>query len=154
MRVRDPQGERWSVRRRWWPWRRLLPGALVDDQPGERLTADPLLDRSYAYIGRAAPSSHGLVRLGALPLALVEMLLQAALVPFALLGRALGLPWSVEVRYGRRRYHEARVRGWAASGDRVRQLAQDIEQGRWPHHNIGRLAIGDDGSVPTSGPRD
>lgn len=154
MRVRDPQGERWSVRRRWMPWRRRLPGALTDDQPGERLVADPVLDRAFAHAGRAATSGHGLVRLAGLPLALVEVLLQALVLPLAIVGRAVGRPWTVEARYQGRRYHEARVPGASASRDHVRRLAEEIARGQWPRRNVGRLAIGDDGSVPTSRPPD
>jgi len=134
------------------PWRRRLPGALVDDQPGEDMRADPVLDRAYAYTGRAVVTSHGLLRLGGLPLALVEVLLQVVLLPVALLARALGRPWIVEARYGRVRHHEDRVHGWGASRDRERELREDVAAGRWPRRNVGRLPIGDDGSTPTSRP--
>lgn len=60
-----------------------------------------------------------------------ELLLALLLLPLVVLLRvAFGMPWTIEVLDGKGtlRHHEP-VRGWTASGMRIRQLAAELSAG-------------------------
>ena len=128
MRVRDPQDRKWKVRRRWTPWRRRLRDV------------GPLDALSMPSIGGGSdPISLILTVIGLIILipvlivlaaALIEFLLILLLIPIVLLGRiALRRPWIVEVLGPDDHYYTESVKGFAASGAHVKQIAQAIERG-------------------------
>ncbi len=63
----------------------------------------------------------------------VELVLLLVLLPLAVVLRALRVSgWPLEVRREGRVVHVERVRGWDASGARVRALGDAIERGETP----------------------
>jgi hypothetical protein len=67
-------------------------------------------------------SFYGLVQLViALPFLLVW--------PFWVLTRLFGAPWTVVVAGANAPRHEAKVRGWAASGRRIAEIAESLRGG-------------------------
>lgn len=128
MKVRDPHGQEWRVRRRWLPWRRRLRTRFHDlrssDSPlNEPMTAvEPLL-----FVALLVP----FVLLALL--VSLELLLLLLLVPVAALVRVLfGRQWEVEVRRDRRLRWSRPCGTWSQSGRRIEQLAQELRAGHGP----------------------
>jgi hypothetical protein len=96
----DSQGVRWSVSRRWWPFRFGL-------LRGPTMTGDGM---------------YGLVQLViAVPFLLVW--------PGWLLTRLFGAPWTIVVGRAGRQVHAERVGGWAASGRRITEIVASVQGG-------------------------
>ncbi len=127
MRFRDDRNVRWSVRRRWLPWRRRA--SVPDWGPGfdgGSLGDDPI----SAVIGIVL----AVLMLPVLLLALVvglEFLLLLLLVPvWAFLRVLFGLPWTVVTRRDGKIVHEEAVRGWRESAERIEAIAAQLRDGR------------------------
>ena len=134
MKVRDPQGQRWRVTRRWVPWRRRLRG--VDSGPLDLVSGlgdDPI----------SAVIAIVLVIL-ALPfiafslVVAAELLLLLLLLPFAVLARVLlGRHWTIEARRGFTIWWDAPSGDWRESGERIRAGARSIAEGELPPRTVG-----------------
>ncbi|MGW0175308.1 hypothetical protein ACWDUM_15880 [Rhodococcus sp. NPDC003322] len=127
MRFRDGRDVRWSVRRRWLPWRRRT--SVPDWGPGFdsiSLGDDPI----SAVIGIVLL----VLMLPVLVLALVvglEFLLLLLLLPVWVVVRVLfGVPWIVVVRRDGKVVHEEAVRGWRESRARIEAIAAQLRDGR------------------------
>jgi hypothetical protein len=118
-RVTDPDGATWTVRRRWFPWRRALSlRALwhstpdgdqpVEDTkpPADEATGNPVGNAVLAVIGVALwivinAGKAILILLAAviaIALSATDLVLQLLAMPFVLLARATGtLRWPVQV---------------------------------------------------------
>ena len=126
MRVHDGHGARWTVRRRWLPWRRRTSvpdwGPDVDLSVGD----DPI----SAIIGIVVL----ILMLPVLVLALLvglEFLLLLLLVPVWVVVRAVfGVPWILVVRRDRKVVHEEAVRGWRTAADRIEEIGTTLADGR------------------------
>ena len=122
-RVRDSQGVRWSVRRRWLPWRprRKMPDGW--DLGGASFDGDDVVSMVINIVMLV-------VIIPTLVLALlvaVEFLLLLLLLPLWVLARSLfGAPWIIVVRRDGRILGEEAVRGWTASGRRIAQIAAEV----------------------------
>ncbi|KQV76719.1 hypothetical protein ASC61_17880 [Aeromicrobium sp. Root344] len=127
MKVRDPQGQTWRVRRRWLPWRRKVRD--VPDVPVDGL-----------FTGGDDPVSAILFVIGLVILLpvivmfaamLAEFLLLLLLLPLWLFVRALlGGSWPIEVLRGRTYVGTESVKGWTPSGVRMHDIAEEIRLGR------------------------
>ncbi len=129
MKVLDPQGVEWVVRRRWLPWRRRvrdLPDVDVPDVGGDDLISALLL-LVVAVV---------LVPLVILAVLLVaEVLLLLLLLPFVLLVQVLWRGgWPLLVERAGHVEHAENVRGWSLSGRRLTELAEQVRRGdtEWP----------------------
>ncbi|MGW4480309.1 hypothetical protein [Rhodococcus triatomae] len=129
MRLRDDRDVRWSVRRRWLPWRRKTSVPDWGPDVGDISLGD---DPISAVIGIVLM----ILLLPVLVLALVvglEFLLLLLLVPVWVVVRVVfGLPWTVVVRREGRVVHEEGVRGWRASSERIDVIAAELRTGRGP----------------------
>ena len=134
MKVTSPDQVTWRVTRRWVPWRRRirdttdrlpdLPEGGVGDDPVSMVVGLLLLVVMLPFL---------LLMLAAA----VELVLILAVMPVAILGRvALGRRWTVEVRRGWALYADERVGDWRTAGERIREIAQDIELGRLPRRDL------------------
>lgn len=130
MRVRDADGVRWSVRRRWLPWKSRAKD-LLDYVPstgggGGFVPDDPILLTLWLVF--VLP----VVVVGAVVIAVlgVELALLLLLLPVVVLARALFVGWTLVVRRAGTVVGTERVKGWKASRRRIRAIAADI--GRRP----------------------
>ncbi|WP_138974447.1 hypothetical protein [Patulibacter medicamentivorans] len=122
MKVQDPEGTTWRVRRRWLPWRRRVRD--VPDMPVDigGLGDDPI----SAVIGiflliLAIPA------LIVITILLAELLILIALLPLFLVLRAVApVPWTIEVRRRWKLEREEQVRGWGASRARIQDIASEL----------------------------
>jgi len=121
--VVDPNGARWTVRRRVLPWRRRVHGV---EGLGDLADFVPVDDGLFGFIA-------GLVLIPVvLVFALVigEVLVLLLLLPvFVLLRVAFGRPWIVDVYRGEQYVRSERVVGWRAAGERVDTIADEIRAG-------------------------
>lgn len=128
VRVRDPQGRLWKVRRRWTPWRRRMRDV------------DPLDVLGLPDIGGGSDPISVILTVIALivlvpviilaAIALLELLLILLLIPLVMLGRiALRRPWIVEIVGPDGHYATESVPGYGASGARVQAIAAAIAAG-------------------------
>jgi hypothetical protein len=127
VKVVDPAGETWRVKRRWLPWRRRVrdvPDVPVD---GWSIGGDDLLSAVVLVI----------VGVVLLPLIIVfavmlaELLLLLLLLPVWLAVRALfGGAWPIEVWRGKALLGTESVKGWGPSRVRMHDIAEAIRLGR------------------------
>jgi hypothetical protein len=129
-RVTGPDGRRWSVRRRWQPWR---PRA----RDFRKVDLSWALGGGNGLVGDLIILILVAVALFVLPLVLIlvffvaEWLLVLLLLPIAVLVRlAFGLPWTVMVEgssgAGNRWHYTIEVRGWRASRELTKKIRQEI----------------------------
>ncbi|MFC5012071.1 hypothetical protein [Nocardioides plantarum] len=131
MKVSDPTGQVWRVRRRWVPWRRRLTGWLSDSWGWASLGDDPISLIVFVVIGIPV--------LVITAIAFAELLLLLLLLPFVLLGRVLlGRHWTVEARKGLTIWWEETSGDWRASATRIADVAAAIERGAVPEQNVDR----------------
>ncbi|WP_196189136.1 hypothetical protein [Conexibacter sp. W3-3-2] len=134
--VRDPQGTRWTVGRRWSEgfelprWRGRDPGLDGFDAAGSLADAGPLaiLGAILALIAIAL-----LIVFVAVPLLLfgAELVIVLVVVLAGLAGRlVLGHPWLVQARTGGRVVEQRRIAGWGASLAAVAELREAVAAGR------------------------
>ncbi len=129
MKVTDPTGDTWRVRRRWLPWRPRRrdveggdPGAFGASSPDELVGL--ILVVVILVLLILAPW----ILAGAF--LVVEVLVVVLLLPLFLLLRVSRLArWPVVVRQGRTLAWEESVRGWEASDHRIREIAEAIARG-------------------------
>ncbi|KAA1423287.1 hypothetical protein FE697_006600 [Mumia zhuanghuii] len=126
MKVRDADGVRWSVRRRWLPWR-VRSKNLLDYLPsggggGSYVPDDPILLTLWlVFVLPVVVAGAVLFLLLGLELAILLMLL-----PVVVLARALFVGWTIVVRRGGAVVGTERVKGWWASGARIRAIGEEI----------------------------
>ncbi len=129
MKVLDPTGAEWVVRRRWLPWRRRVrdwPDIDVPEVGGDDLFA-ALIFLVVAVV---------LVPLVIVAVVLVaEILLLLLLLPIVLLVQVLRRGgWPLLVERDTLVVHAENVRGWALSSRRLTELADQVRRGdtEWP----------------------
>lgn len=155
-KVVDPSGATWTVRHRWYPWRRALSfrEAMTNEPTTEPATA-PAEDT-----GESTEKEHGLVvqivlaALGVLlwigwtagrvvvyagaivlfvVVSLAELALQLAVLPVVLLLRLIGVVrWPVQINRGGTHVRTSRADGYAAAAVLRDEVAADIERGALP----------------------
>ncbi len=126
MRVRDLQGRRWSVRRRWLPWRRRLRDVGGPDVPDVGGVDDPISAVLVVVLLVIA-----LPFVVALVVLLAEVLLLLLLLPlFVLLRVVLRRPWVIEVIDPSGSYTAEPMVGWRASRRRIDELADEVRSGK------------------------
>lgn len=148
MKVVDPEGRTWRVTRRWLPWR-----------PRRRMVGPRLwLEGADGIAGFVIALVLGLVVLPVLSFVLLsggELVLLVALLPIVTLARiAFGRKWWVEARLGFRAHWEQEVGSWAASGQRIRDVAGAIERGDPPMQTLGSQLQGPVPPTPYDPPRE
>lgn len=164
MKATDPSGKTYSVTRRWMPWRRRVKGADGVDTGGGfgdlgGLGDDPISLVLFLIFGLIALVLFlpGLLLLIGVA---IEVVLLVALLPVAMLGRALfGVPWEIEVRdtspssgFVWPVVHTEKVGGWGASGARISDVAHEISRGTFvptPPTLAGTVTVTRDHLHPT-----
>jgi hypothetical protein len=113
-RVTDPDGNAWTVRRRWFPWRRALSlralwhstpdGDKPDDdaKPSESSDLNPVLATIGVLLWIVITAGKAVLILLAAVVAIIlsvtDLIPQLLVMPFVLLARACGvMPWPVQV---------------------------------------------------------
>lgn len=136
MKVTDPHGQTWRIRRRWLPWRKRIstPDWVPDGGRVLAIGDDPV----SMFIGAISmilliPAFIFLLLIS------LEFLLLLLLLPLVLLARILfGHAWVVEVRRGWSLYWDEQSGGWRESGSRIESIGGLISQGQLPPRNVGR----------------
>jgi hypothetical protein len=150
-RVTAPDGSTWTVRRRWYPWRRALGlqaiwHGIPDSKPSETSTGSTDATSSRNPIVRGI-----LVVLGALiwlvmqagkaviiavvalvvvVLSLADLILQLLVMPFVLLARAFGvMRWPVQIEREKKHFRTEHADGFDAAADLCDDLAARIQSG-------------------------
>ncbi|MGH3358804.1 MAG: hypothetical protein ACRDO7_08370 [Nocardioidaceae bacterium] len=129
MRVVDPGGVTWKVKRRWVPWRRRVRDVGYDIPGIGDLGDDPI----SLIIG-------AVVLILAIPLvliallAMIELFALVLLIPVAMLIRALfGGAWPIEVFRSGELQDTEYVKGWSASRERIHDVVEQVRlRGRTP----------------------
>lgn len=138
MRIEDADRRVWRVTRRWVPWRRRgelsehgeLPSLLDGD-------ADDPIGCAVWLIGLVITLPLLVLTLVALAFSVVELLLLAVLLPFAVLARVVfGRRWHVEVRHGFERVWEAEVGTWAESREAIAAQVELLRRGEHPAQEL------------------
>jgi hypothetical protein len=133
VKVTDPDGLTWRVRRRWLPWRLRRREPEVDPGPTGGGPEDLVVGVVVALLALLVPVVLVVV------FAAFEALLLLVLLPFALLGRVLlGRRWTVEVRRGWTPWWEEQADDWSTAGVRIHALAEEIRRGAVPLQVLGR----------------
>ncbi len=132
MKVEDPAGETWRIKRRWLPWRlrRREPDDFLDVPSG--LDADDLIIGMAIFVAMV-------VMVFVLPLAVVlmvfvaEVFLLVLLLPlFVILRAGFVARWPIEAWKGDNLMWFGAVRGWGASRRRMLDVADGIRLGSPP----------------------
>lgn len=125
--VLDPEGVKWTVRRRWLPWR---PRRKMPDDWG---FGDTSLTDGDDIISIVLNIALVVLLIPALVLALLvaaEFLLLLLLLPLWVLARSLfGTPWIIVIRRDHKVVGEEAVRGWGATNARIDQIKSFIASG-------------------------
>lgn len=130
MKVVDPAGETWTVKRRWLPWRRRVKDApdLPFDVPSF-LDGDDIFSLILLVLFVVIAVPFILV----FALMFAELLLLLLVLPIWILVRlARGGRWPIEVFIGRTLINTESVRGWGASRERMLETAEAIRIGQPP----------------------
>jgi hypothetical protein len=142
-RVVGPDGKVWTVRRRWFPWRRALSLRALwhstPDEPAEEpsestgpespvLAVIGVLLWLVITAGKAALIL--LAGLIAIVLSVTDLLLQLLVMPFVLLGRACGvMRWPVQVEQEHRFVRTEFADGFDAAAALRDELSTQIQHG-------------------------
>ncbi|MEV0669942.1 hypothetical protein [Mycobacterium sp. NPDC050441] len=125
--VLDPEGIKWTVRRRWLPWRPRR------EMPDDWSLGDASFGDGDDIISIVLNIALVVLLIPVLVLALLvaaEFLLLLLLLPLWVLARSLfGTPWIVVVRRDRKIVAEEAVRGWAATTARIDHIKSVIGSG-------------------------
>ena len=140
VKVVDPAGETWRIKRRWLPWRpRLRDGAFE--------LGTHVIDAADGF-----PFLLFLLGLVLIPVAVAlavfvaEIALALLVVSILTFGRAIFIGrWPIEVFRGRALVHVDAARGWADSGRRMGEIVDGIRRGDPPRP--ARRHRGDGGAV-------
>lgn len=127
MKVEDPAGDTWRIKRRWLPWRRKVRD--VPDVPVDGFFAggDDPIGAIFAAIGLVLLLPVIII----LAVMLAEVLLLLLLLPLWLAARALlGGRWPIEVWHGKALVGTESVKGWGPSRVRMHDIAEAIRLGR------------------------
>jgi hypothetical protein len=129
MKITAPGGDTLRVHRRWLPWRsRVRDLDAVDASPPWDF---PDVDGDLPVVAVVLLGIALVVLLPVILLGLVflgEALVLLLLLPAFVLARvAFGQPWIVEEVQAGTVVHAEPVRGWRAAGDRVRELAAELQ---------------------------
>jgi hypothetical protein len=142
-RVIGPDGKVWTVRRRWFPWRRALslralwhstPDAPAEEPSESTGPVNPVLAVIGVLLwlvimaGKAALIL--LAALVAIVLSVTDLLLQLLVMPFVLLGRACGvMRWPVQVEREHRFVRTEFADGFDAAAALRDELSAQIQHG-------------------------
>ncbi len=131
MKVTDPTGDTWRVRRRWLPWRPRRRRIDASDASADLAgSADDLVIAAVVFVVLIVVAVFAPWILVGAFLA-VEVLVVVLLLPLFVLLRGLRIArWPVAVRRGRTLVWEESVRGWRGSRERVHAIAEAIVGGR------------------------
>ncbi len=127
MKLRDADGVRWTVRRRWLPWRVRSKG-LLDYLPtgggSSYAPDDPILLALRLILVVPVVVAGTVIRL----VLGLELALVLVLLPVVVLARALFVGWTVVVRRNGTVVGTERVKGWRASRARIRAIAEEVRR--------------------------
>ncbi|MGV0815821.1 hypothetical protein ABQF34_28045 [Mycolicibacterium boenickei] len=148
VRVKGPDGNSWTVRRRWFPWRpallltKLWLSIPDDDKTPETIGAMRHESKSSDVSTEFAISVvlqpiTALIELGrfmllilVLVISLMDLAIQLLVMPAVLLARTLGvIGWPVQIDLEKRHFHTARASGFGAAAVLRDELASIIRQG-------------------------
>ena len=144
-RVTGPDGTVWTVRRRWFPWRRALSlralwhstpdAAKPAEKPSESSgPSNPLLAVIGLLLWLVITAGKAvfilLVAVVVIALSATDMMLQLLVMPFVLLGRAFGvMRWPVQVERQHRFVRTEFADGFDAAGALRDELSAQIQRG-------------------------
>jgi hypothetical protein len=151
-RVTAPDGSTWTVRRRWFPWRRALSlqaiwHGIPDDKPSDTTatsTDDPespgnpivhailvgLAAVIWLVIQAGKAALIALAALIAVTLSLADLMLQLLVMPFVLLARAFGvMQWPVQIEREKKHFRTEHADGFDAAATLRDELAAQIQSG-------------------------
>lgn len=133
MKVTDPAGEVWAVKRRWLPWRlrrRDVRDALNGDLSGmSGDVGDDLIIGLAIFVGLVLIVVFVPVVL-VVAILVAELLLLLLLLPaFVVLRAGYVARWPIEVWRGDDLVHADAVRGWSASHGRMLAIADELRRG-------------------------
>ncbi len=127
MRVTGPDGGRCRIRRRWLPWRRRSRFALLKRLGLDNLDVPLGDDPVSTTIGLIVLAIFLVPAVIVLVMVLGEVVLLLLLLPLVVLARAMfGAPWLLQATHQREVVYEEAVKGWRASTERKRALAQIV----------------------------
>jgi len=142
-RVTGPDGKPWTVRRRWFPWRRALslralwhstPDEPADEPSDSTGPTNPVLAVIGVLLwlvitaGKAALIL--LAAVVALALSMTDLVLQFAVMPFVLLARVCGvMRWPVQIERENRFVRTEFADGFDAAGALRDDLSAQIQRG-------------------------
>ena len=124
MKIRDPFGQTWRIRRRWLPWwRRIRSKGVFELANLAGLGGDTII----AVIILVAITIPLFVLMVLLTVEVVLLLLLPAV---AVLRMVITRRWPLVVRRGKELAWDESVRGWSASRDRIQLIGAAISAGR------------------------
>ncbi|MDR6174144.1 hypothetical protein QE364_000643 [Nocardioides zeae] len=134
MQVSTPDGRTVVVRRRMLPWR---PRRRLRYQPGDASDVDLGDDGLVVVVAGIVLLVLVVPLLAIVGVLLAELLLLVLVLPLFWLAKVLlRRPWIVEVVEQHRVLRAESVRGWRASGDLARALADEIARGHLPLKSV------------------
>lgn len=147
-RVTGPDGTSWTVRRRWFPWRRALSLRTLwhstpdGDKPAEEPSestgpTNPVLAVIGVLLWLVITAGKAvfilLVAVVAIALSAIDLVLQLLVMPFVLLARACGvLRWPVQVEREHQFVRTEFADGFDAAAALRDDLSTQIQRGEMP----------------------
>jgi hypothetical protein len=151
-RVTAPDGSTWTVRRRWFPWRRALSLQTIWHSTPDGTASEPATTDSDDSTSSRNPIVNAiLVVLGALislvmqagkaviiavvalivvVLSLADLILQLLVMPFVLLAKAFGaMRWPVQIEREKKHFRTEHADGFDAAAALRDELAARIQSG-------------------------
>jgi hypothetical protein len=151
-RVTAPDGSTWTVRRRWYPWRRALGlhaiwHGIPDNKPSEATSTDsddstssrnPVVNAFLVVLGAliwlvmqaGKAVIIAVVALIVVVLSLGDLVLQLLVMPFVLLARAFGvMRWPVQIEREKKHLRTEHADGFDAAAALCDDLAAKIQSG-------------------------
>jgi hypothetical protein len=150
-RVTAPDGSTWTVRRRWYPWRRALGlqaiwHGIPDNKASETSTdsddstspRNPIVRGILVVVGvliwlvmqAGKAVIIAVVALVVVVLSLADLILQLLVMPFVLLARAFGvMRWPVQIEREKTHFRTEHADGFDAAADLCDDLAARIQSG-------------------------
>jgi hypothetical protein len=150
-RVSAPDGSTWTVRRRWYPWRRALGLQAIWHGIPDNKASETSTDPDDSTSSRNPVVNAILVVLGALiwlviqagkaviiavvalivvVLSLCDLVMQLLVMPFVLLARAFGvMRWPVQIEREKKHFRTEHADGFDAAAALCDELAARIQSG-------------------------
>ncbi|HEX2284990.1 MAG TPA: hypothetical protein VHI10_09225 [Mycobacterium sp.] len=154
-RVTAPDGSAWTVRRRWYPWRRALSLQAIwhsttdgDDKTADTTTAssdasepssgNPIVHALLIVLGAVLwliiqGGKAALILLAAIVvvvLSVTDLILQLLVMPVVLLARACGvMRWPVQIDRNKQHFRTEHADGFSAAAALRDDLATQIQRG-------------------------